>query len=380
MCKFFKVLLKALTLSVFLFSSVCAESTSFQFYSERLSEKTTIRIALPETYRHSSDYEYPLLLVMDGSTQFNHIAGNIEFMSTFAEIPDMIVVGVSANSRLLNFTQTELEQFAGRSGGAENYTKFLFEELLPKLREDYRIASHVTVTGHSLSGLYSAYLALNHADVIQAAISISPSLWWDDFVILNDLANLTAEISKVRWFASMASEPDEMAEGFDYLEAAIGKLTNTNLTWELRRFPDETHDSTPLIGNVMGLRSVFRGFNAVPQIEVKSLEQLHSYYADYAEIADYNLPMSVHQYNVYGLKAAYEGQLAWGVEILEAGIQSFPYSEILWDSLATAYTMNDNYTAALNASEKAVKFAEQHGSKYLSEILLQNANLKRDTQ
>ena len=66
-----------------------------------------------------------------------------------------------------------------------------------------------------------------------------------------------------------------------------------------------------------------------PQIEVKSLEQLHSYYADYAEIADYNLPMSVHQYNVYGLKAAYEGQLAWGVEILEAGIQSFPYSEIL---------------------------------------------------
>ena len=175
---------------------------------------------------------------------------------------------------LLNFTQTELEQFAGRSGGAENYTKFLFEELLPKLREDYRIASHVTVTGHSLSGLYSAYLALNHADVIQAAISISPSLWWDDFVILNDLANLTAEISKVRWFASMASEPDEMAEGFDYLEAAIGKLTNTNLTWELRRFPDETHDSTPLIGNVMGLRSVFRGFNAVPQIEVKSLEQL----------------------------------------------------------------------------------------------------------
>ena len=84
---FFKVLLKALTLSVFLFSSVCAESTSFQFlYSERLSETTTIRIALPETYRHSSDYEYPLLLVMDGSTQFNHIAGNIEFMSTFAEI------------------------------------------------------------------------------------------------------------------------------------------------------------------------------------------------------------------------------------------------------------------------------------------------------
>ncbi|WP_232819947.1 alpha/beta hydrolase [Aliidiomarina celeris] len=380
MDKRFKVLLTTLILLASFFSVVCGASTSFQFYSERLGETTTIRVALPETYVHSSHYEYPLLLVMDGSTQFNHIAGNIEFLSTFAEIPDMIVVGVSANSRLLNFTHTELEQFAGRSGGAENYTKFVFEELLPKLREDYRIAPHVTVTGHSLSGLYTAYLALNHTDRIQAAISISPSLWWDDFAIVNDLASLTAESAKVRWFASMASEPDEMAEGFNALEAALGELSDGNLTWQLRRFPDESHDSTPLIGNVVGLRSVFRGFNAVLQIEVKSLEQLTKYYAEFAEIADYKLSMSVHQYNVYGLKAAYEGQLAWGVEILEAGTKAFPYSEILWDSLATAYTMNDNRAGALTASEKAVEYATKHDSKYLSEILLQNANLKRDIQ
>ncbi|MBA3989302.1 MAG: alpha/beta hydrolase [Idiomarina sp.] len=376
----FKVIAALCTFAAFQLSSAFANSTSFQFASEILDEDITIRVALPESYPHSATFHYPILLVMDGSTQFNHIAGNIEFMSTFAEIPELIVVGISANNRLLNFTHTELEQFAGRSGGAARYTQFIVTELLPQLREDYRIAPHTTVTGHSLSGLYSAYLALNHSQDIQAAISISPSLWWDDFAILSDINPTPDSPNSVSWFASMATEPDEMEEGFERLEYLLANAQANNLRWELRRFDNETHDSTPLIGNVVGLRSVFQGFNAVPEVDIKSLEQLETFYSEYAEASGYQVPMSVHQYNVYGLKATYEGQLSWGVEILEAGTEQFPYSEILWDSLATAYRMSDNHTSALHASEKAVEYARTHDSKYISEILLQNHSLKRAAQ
>lgn len=364
-------------LSVITFSSEGSASTSFQFHSELLGEETTIRVALPESYPHSTDFEYPLLLIMDGSTQFNHIAGNVEFLSTFAEIPDMIVVGVSANNRLLNFTHTKIEQFADRSGGASRYAEFLISELIPKLRDDYRVAPHTTVTGHSLSGLYTTYLAINHAESIQAAISISPSLWWDDFAILSELEKPSDQAPNVRWFASMATEPNEMAEGFERLRVKLGNIASSHLIWELQQFDGETHDSTPLVGNVMGLRSVFKGFNAVPEVDVKSLEELERYYQEYNADSEYKLPMGLHQYNVYGLKATYEGELPWGIEILEAGTKKFPHSEILWDSLATAYRINDEVSAALEASEKAVKYAEKHNSKYMSEILLQNTNLKK---
>lgn len=379
MGRFLAILTSTLMFSISSLLPVSNASTSFQFHSELLGEDATIRVALPESYPHSADFEYPLLLILDGSTQFNHIAGNVEFMSTFAEIPDMIVVGVSANSRLLNFTHTEIEQFAGRSGGAPRYTKFLLTELLPQLREDYRIAPYTTVTGHSLSGLYTTYLALNHADNIQAAISISPSLWWDDFAILSELEKPADGTPSVRWFTSMANEPGEMADGFARLQEKLNSGSVSHLTWELQQFDDETHDSTPLIGNVAGLRSVFKGFNAVPEIDVKSLQALESYYQAYGEASGYQLPMGVHQYNVYGLKAAYEDQLPWGIEILEAGTQVFPHSEILWDSLATAYRMNDELSAALEASEKAVEYATKHDSKYVSEILMQNANLKGES-
>ncbi|MFD2631347.1 alpha/beta hydrolase [Idiomarina piscisalsi] len=372
------IYLKALSfLCVFLFCTSTQAAETFQVDSKLINETVTARIVLPESYHHSDSFEYPVMLVMDGSTQFEHIAGNVNFLSTFSIVPEMIVVGVSAKSRIKHFTHTELAGYEGRSGGAQHYTRFLQEELLPELKKQYRVSPYTLVTGHSLSGLYTSYLATHHADFINASISVSPSLWWDNFALINDIkaAKQQAEKSPVRWFVSMANEPNEMADGYQRLMNVLAEKSESVFDWESQQFPEETHDSTPLIANVEGLKSIFRGYNAVPNIEIKSLEQLQAYYGNYAKTMGYNFPMSVHQYNVYGLKAAYEGELEWGTEILEKGVEVFGQSEILWDSLATVYSMNDDSGSALQASNKALKLARQHQSKYLSEIEAQNGEL-----
>jgi len=353
-------------------------SEIFTMESKLLDEGITARVALPESYEHSDSFQYPVLLVMDGSTQFEHIAGNVNFLSTFSIVPEMIVVGVSAKNRLKRFTHTKMEAYADRSGGAEQYTQFLRDELMPALQKKFRVSPYTVVTGHSLSGLYTGYLATHHSDFINAAISVSPSFWWDDFALIKDIkvAEQEAEKPAVRWFVSMANEPNEMAESYERLLNVLEAKPESAFDWEAKQFPSETHDSTPLIGNVEGLKSVFRGFNAVPNIEIKSLEQLQAFYADYEKTVGYEFPMSVHQYNVYGLKAAYEGKVDWGQAILEKGVEVFDQSEILWDSLATVYSMNDNNESALKASNKAVQLAREHQSKYISEIEAQNSDLK----
>ncbi|AVJ57143.1 alpha/beta hydrolase [Idiomarina sp. OT37-5b] len=372
------IYLKAFSfLCVFLFCASAQAAETLRIDSKLINETVTARVVLPESYHHSDSFEYPVMLVMDGSTQFEHIAGNVNFLSTFSIVPEMIVVGVSAKSRIKHFTHTELEGYEGRSGGAEIYTRFLKDELLPKLKEEYRISPYTLLTGHSLSGLYTSYLATHHAGFINASISVSPSLWWDDFALINDIktAEQPAEKSPVRWFVSMANEPNEMADGYQRLMNVLAEKSESVFDWESQQFPEETHDSTPLIANVEGLKSIFRGYNAVPNIEIKSLEQLQAYYGNYQKTMGYKFPMSVHQYNVYGLKAAYEGKLEWGTEILEKGVEVFGQSEILWDSLATVYSMNDDTESAFQASNKALKLARQHQSKYLSEIEAQNADL-----
>ena len=372
------IYLKAFSfLCVFLFCASTQAAETLRIDSKLTNETVTARVVLPESYHHSDSFEYPVMLVMDGSTQFEHIAGNVNFLSTFSIVPEMIVVGVSAKSRIKHFTHTELEGYEGRSGGAELYTRFLKDELLPELKEQYRISPYTLLTGHSLSGLYTSYLATHHAGFINASISVSPSLWWDDFALINDIktAEQQAEKSPVRWFVSMANEPNEMADGYQRLMNVLAEKSESVFDWESQQFPEETHDSTPLIANVEGLKSIFRGYNAVPNIEIKSLEQLQAYYGNYQKTMGYKFPMSVHQYNVYGLKAAYEGKLEWGTEILEKGVEVFGQSEILWDSLATVYSMNDDTESAFQASNKALKLARQHQSKYLSEIEAQNADL-----
>ncbi len=372
-----------LTLLFLLLSTASfAHDERFSLSSEKLGEDITVQVSLPDSYHHSNDFSYPLLVVLDGSTQFSHVASAVHFYSTYAVIPEMIVVGISTQNRLAYFTHTEPEAFAGRAGRASLLTDVLQNELLTTLNKKFRVAPYHVIAGHSLSGLYTSHLAVSRHSAFNAAISISPSLWWDDAVIVSEYQSqhLTKTAKPFRWFLSMATEPNEMPEAFNNMLSALNTHSTAGLYYSYARFPDETHDSTPLVGMAKGLKAVFSGWNAVPEIDVMPLTELTKFYEGKAKEFGYTFPMSVHQYNVYGLKAAYEGKVEWGIEILAQGTKAFPDSEILWDSLATAHSFNKNGHAALEASERAMALAVTHNSIFMNEIKAQNNQIKAKQQ
>lgn len=166
-----------------------------------------------------------------------------------------------------------------------------------------------------------------------------------------------------------------MKSSFDAMLDNLNTKPSSKLVWFDAQFPNETHDSTPLIDNAQGLQAIFSGWNAVPEIDVLSLTKLQIFYQDKAHEFGYEFPMSMHQYNVYGLKASYEGKTAWGVEILEQGAINFELSDIIWDSLATAYFLNDELDKAIVASEKALLLAKRYDSLFLNEIIIQHKKL-----
>ncbi|MCG7489504.1 hypothetical protein MHN79_08370 [Vibrio sp. Of14-4] len=364
---------------IFISSYSFANTNSFTFFSGTINEEVTLQVSLPDTYEHSNSFKYPVLVVLDGSTQFEYIAGSVRFLSTYAIIPEMIVVGVSTPyERLKFYTHTESEKYRNHSGQAELYKKFLQDELLNKIREDYRLAPYQIISGHSLSGLFTSYLALSEGSEFNAAISISPSLWWDKATLMNEYSqyqNLERK-KPIKWFLSLANEPDEMEDSFNSMIELLNKKSPNNVTWSYSKFPNETHDSTPLIGNSHALKAIFSGWNAVPELDVMSLEKLEDFYLAKSTEYGYTFPMSVHQFNVYGLKAAYENKVDWGIAILERGVKTFEGSEILWDSLATAYSLNNEFQKAFDSSEKALLLAQHNKSRFLSEIVSQHKVLK----
>jgi enterochelin esterase-like enzyme len=66
----------------------------------------------------------------------------------------------------------------------------LLEELLPAVAAKYRVrtdAASVAVGGSSLGGLVSLYLAMKHPDRFGRALVMSPSVWWRNRAVLDDV-------------------------------------------------------------------------------------------------------------------------------------------------------------------------------------------------
>lgn len=374
-----KFLVMALMVCAF---HVLASHERFAITAKSLDETVTVQVALPDTYNHSHNFSYPLLIVLDGTTQFDHLVSSNKFLSNYAITPEMIVVGVNVRDRLKYYTHTEHKDFKGRTGQAKAFEQFITTELVSLLAEKYRVAPYTLVFGHSLSGLFSSYLLFNSTNKINAAISISPSLWYDDMELVRNYQQypIYNSDSAKRWYLSLASEPGKMKIAYQAMLAKLEQNKGKSLVWSTSYFPDETHDSTPLIGSITGLKHIFQGWNAVPEIDVMSLKQLNDFYQQKAKAFGYQFPLSVHQYNVYGLKASYEGQTQWGVEILQQGVAYFQFSEILWDSLATAYSLHGDITNALKASQQAMKLAKKANSIYLNDIIAQHTQLKRKAE
>ena len=71
-------MMKRISLIILLLSPlICVGAERFSFVSSMIEEQVTIQVTLPNTYTHSTDFTYPVLVVLDGSTQFEHIAASV---------------------------------------------------------------------------------------------------------------------------------------------------------------------------------------------------------------------------------------------------------------------------------------------------------------
>ncbi|MFV7791406.1 alpha/beta hydrolase, partial [Aliarcobacter lanthieri] len=73
-------------------------------------------------------------------------------------------------------------------GGAEEFYSFIQKQLKPIIEKNYKVDKHKqTLFGHSYGGLFTLYSFLNHPNDFQNFIAASPSIWWNDSLILKNL-------------------------------------------------------------------------------------------------------------------------------------------------------------------------------------------------
>ncbi|MDI7743181.1 alpha/beta hydrolase-fold protein [Lysinibacillus fusiformis] len=144
---------------------------------------------------------FPIIYVLDGRNYFDFAKQTINLQSGNSpktNVESAIVVGICHQEkdeslrRFYDFTaQAETYHFPERTkgkwvelndlGGAENFSKFIEDELKPEIESRYPVNQNKqTLYGHSLSGYFVLWSYLTKRDCFHTYLAVSPSLWWND--------------------------------------------------------------------------------------------------------------------------------------------------------------------------------------------------------
>jgi predicted alpha/beta superfamily hydrolase len=142
---------------------------------------------------------YPVLYLHDGQNLFDgatafvpgqdwRVDDTAQELVIARVIEPLIIVGVynTGEHRVDEYTPTR-DRNQGAGGEAGLYGRMLTEELKPFIDRTYRTLPDPVNTGlggSSLGGLATLYLGLQHPDVFGKLAVLSPSVWWDNRVIL----------------------------------------------------------------------------------------------------------------------------------------------------------------------------------------------------
>jgi predicted alpha/beta superfamily hydrolase len=185
-------------------SFVLDGSAVFDVKSEAMGDTLRITVVPPLLY-DVFQQKLPAVFVLDGNGCLpiaSSIARTLQMLA-FGSIPPVICVGIgyptdnlidvmSLRTRDLTPTVATLPPSpmpidAHGMGGAPQFLDALIEDVIPLVEERYRVdPADRCLVGWSLGGLFGLHAMFNRPETFARYVLISPSIWWDDRVVLRD--------------------------------------------------------------------------------------------------------------------------------------------------------------------------------------------------
>lgn len=197
------------------------------FKSQFLPKSRQIFVFLPPGYQANEAKRYPVLYLFDGASVFVtwEIDETARVLIEASQIEPLIIVGVAhggtQEDRTDEYTPTRV---SGKGGKGDEMGRMLVEELKPFIDREYRTltdSAHTGLGGTSLGGLIALHIGLRHSKTFGKLAVMSPSVWWDNGVILRSVKSLTAKPAQRIWLDVGTEEGRGMANDAKRLRDAL---------------------------------------------------------------------------------------------------------------------------------------------------------------
>jgi predicted alpha/beta superfamily hydrolase len=203
------------------------------FKSEFVRERRSFIVYLPPGYDAKAARRYPTLYFHDGQNVFDkatsvgeewRVDETAQALIEAGEIEPLIMIGIynTGVHRISEYTPTTLP---GKGGGeADAYGRMLVEELKPLIDQKYKTlpgAGSTGMAGSSLGGLLTIHVGLKYPTVFSRLAVLSPSVWWDQRMILGQVNSLPAKLPIRIWLDAGTAEGEEVVRDSRALRDAL---------------------------------------------------------------------------------------------------------------------------------------------------------------
>ena len=254
---------------------VCLDNTEqFSITSKYVAgENYIVQVGLPIGYAPSKK-SYPVLYVLDGDKSFGMTKEIADWLMWSKEIKDIIVVGISYGQGMDAWWQKRARDYSHcddtinfkgwfkQTGGAENFLKFVKNELFPVINKNYKTNQDSTaIMGISLGGMLNTYVLFTQPDLFKGYIIIAPCLVWNNKSILKmeeEYFSNHKDLNKLVYMTYGSLDSKEIIiNSTNELVQTIQKRNYEGLKFTPRIFEGETHISVFSTALTNGLKSIF---------------------------------------------------------------------------------------------------------------------------
>ena len=326
--------------------------------SKILSEERTISVVLPIGYQ-DNDFSYPVAYVLDGNfvTRLMYASSTMEHLDGLGKVPQMIIIGIDTPNTRRDYFPTELERRPG-SGQADNFIKFISDELKPWVDSNYRTEPFNILCGASNSGLLTVYTYLTKPDIFSAYLAGSPSIGWcKEFILEKISERFTKDIQTApAIYMNYATDDIEsivlsaMPDFVSSLETNIPK----QIRWKMEILENAGH--VPFVSFYNGLEFIFPDWKFPKDNMTENvLDGLRSH-SDYLE-EKYGFSHRIPSGELTDLGGGYFREENWqkAIDVFRVYSMEYPNSERAQYYLGETFRRNSEIDSAVVYFEKTLE-------------------------
>ena len=235
-----------------------------------LDEDRSLVIHLPRNYSTDTAQRYPVMYVLDGTSQDGHTADKLTVLSDAELVPAAIVVGLPntrgnrERDQTPPFMRRDVNDEKSLFGAGDKFLAFIEKELIPFIDSHYRTSGYRTLSGNSRGGLFVLYSLFEKPDLFQARFCYSTPVWRFENLMVNKMNEFLVRTANLKGFLFVsvgAKETDQIVGGFGKLVDVLSRNPKKQFKWSAYRTPHAVHQDNALISTSRGLAEWGRFLN-----------------------------------------------------------------------------------------------------------------------